>query len=573
VTTTPESINITTKDSPGEINEESQSNKPTASIEFYLFAPTIKWAALTGDFNGWQDTEMIKGDDGYFRTRIDLADGKYEYKFRVESNSPWQAGQRVLVADPQATAVNEANSDNSIRFIKNGQVITDEYQWKHDDKPLPPNPDVVIYELHVGDFAKDFQGLIKKLDYLQELGINAIELLPVPANPGNYSWGYMPRHFFALENSYGNSSDFKQLVDECHGRGIRVIVDLVLNHAEPESPLVHMDHNYWFMEKNPDQFQYGPKFDYLHYDEWRKFFPAREFGKLVTRYWVTEFHLDGIRFDGTFLIKNFDFLREAGQVARDAVPMKPLFVIAEHIPVDPSVIRPDMPFESLWNNNFLYPIGANLVEKDFGGWKVWDWERVKQALQPSLMGLNGPLGSIDYLANHDQHHFWHELELNGITGDKAFRKAKLGMTIEFTAVGLPLLWMGEEFGEFNDKSMDPRPLHFELLEHPKNKDLYEHTRRLIRLRQTNGALKTDKIEFLHLDEKNRVIAWKRWDEAGTVVAVVVNFNDQPLKGYVVPNFPKELNHEFIYDYPVQVNEQGNLLDDFGPSEAKIYQKI
>ena len=302
----------------------------------------------------------------------------------------------MLVADPLATAVNEANADNSIKFIKDGRVITDEYHWQHDDKPLPANSDAVIYELHVGDFAGNFQGLIKKLDYLQELGINAIELLPVPANPGNYSWGYMPRHFFAMENSYGNSTDFKQLVDECHGRGIRLIIDLVLNHADPENPLVHIDHNYWFMEKNPDQFQFGPKFDYLHYDEWRKNFPAREFGKLVTHYWVEEFHLDGIRFDGTFLIKNFDFLREAGEEVRKAAPMKPVFVIAEHIPVDPSVIRPDMPFESLWNNNFLYQIGANLVEKDFGGWHPWDWNKTRQAIQPKLMGLNGPLGSVDY---------------------------------------------------------------------------------------------------------------------------------------------------------------------------------
>ena len=111
--------------------------------------------------------------------------------------------------------------------------------------------------------------------------------------------------------------------------------------------------------------------------------------------------------------------------------------------------------------------------------------------------------------------------------------------------------MGEEFGEFNDKSMDPRPPHFELLDHPKNKDLYDHTRKLIELRKTNGALKTDRLEFIHLDEQNKLIAWKRWDEAGTVVAVVVNFSDRPLKGYVVANFPKELNHEFVYDYPVR----------------------
>ena len=76
---------MTTKNKEGTQNPKSGS---TASVEFYLFAPTVKWAALKGDFNGWQDTEMAKGEDGYFRTKVDLADGKYEYKFRVNQIAP-----------------------------------------------------------------------------------------------------------------------------------------------------------------------------------------------------------------------------------------------------------------------------------------------------------------------------------------------------------------------------------------------------------------------------------------------------------------------------------------------------
>lgn len=512
---------------------------------------------------------MVKGEDGYFRTTLDLPDGDYEYKFKVESNSPWQAGQRVLVSNPLATAVNENNKDNSTIRIHQGKAIVDDYRWQHDDVPLPTNQAAVIYELHVGDFAGNFQGVVNKLDYLVELGINTLELLPVPANPGNYSWGYMPRHFLAVESHYGNSADLKRLVDECHARSIRLILDMVFNHAEPESPLVQIDHNYWFMEHNPDQFQFGPKFDYMHFDEQLKLFPARQFGGEVARYWASEFHLDGIRFDGTFLIKNFDFLREVGDSSRQTNNMKPFFVIAEHIPVDPAIVRPDMPFESLWNNHFYYQIGANLVEKEFGGWRPFDWEKTKQAIKPALMGVPGPCGAVNYLANHDQHHFRHELELNGIKDEKAFRKAKLGLTIMFTAIGLPLIWMGEEFGEPSDKSLEPRPIHFELLDRPANCDLFEHTRKLAQLRKMAGPLMTDQLEFFHLDQPNKVLAWKRWDQAGKLVAVVVNFSEKALPNYVIPNFPDGPDHEYIYNYPVKP-QNGQLTDNLGPGEAKIY---
>lgn len=548
---------------------QDRATAATAPVEFNLFAPTIEWAALQGDFNNWQDTEMVKGEDGYFRTTLDLPDGDYEYKFNIQSKSPWQFGQRVLISDPLATEVNESNGDNAIKRVRQSKVIIDEYQWRHDDAPLPANPEAVIYELHVGDFAGNFEGLINKLDYLSDLGVNTLELLPVVANPGSYSWGYMPRHFQAVENSYGGPADFKRLVDECHGRGMRVILDLVLNHAEPESPLVQIDHNYWFVEHNTDKFQFGPKFDYVRFDEEFKIYPARQLGHQVTAFWVSEYHLDGIRFDGTYLIANFDFLREAGETVRQAASMKPVFVIAEHIPLDTQILQNGMPFESAWNNTFLYQVGANLVEKNFGGVDAFNWDMTRQAIQPALGGIPGPAGAVNYIANHDQHHFWHELELNGITGDKAFRKQKLGLAIMFTAVGLPLLWQGEEFGEYSDKSMDPRPPHFELLDQPKNREIFEQVKKLAYLRKTHGALKSDKLEFIHQDEQNKVLAWKRWDEAGNVLVVVVNFSDQPLPGYVVPNVPDNLNHEYLFDYPVQP-QGGSLTGDLGPSEAKIF---
>lgn len=198
---------------------------------------------------------MKKGEDGYFRVTVDLEDGEYQYKFRVQSKS-WffEPDQAVDVTDPYATDVDgKSETENGIVRIKGGERIVDTYVWMHDDKPLPPDHELVIYELHIADFSGGeddpkvrgkYVHVIEKLDYLCELGINAIELMPVKEYPGNYSWGYNPRHFFATESSYGTTADLKHLIDECHARGIRVMIDGIYNHSEASAPLTQIAHDY-----------------------------------------------------------------------------------------------------------------------------------------------------------------------------------------------------------------------------------------------------------------------------------------------------------------------------------------
>ena len=117
------------------------------------------------------------------------------------------------VIDPYATDVDAPAKIGVVR-IKDGKRIVDAYVWQHDDKPLPGDHELVIYEMHVADFSGGeddshkrgkYQDAIEKLDYLSELGINGIELMPVNEYPGDYSWGYKVRHFFATESSYGST--------------------------------------------------------------------------------------------------------------------------------------------------------------------------------------------------------------------------------------------------------------------------------------------------------------------------------------------------------------------------------
>ncbi|MGB6169063.1 MAG: alpha-amylase family glycosyl hydrolase, partial [Geitlerinemataceae cyanobacterium] len=210
------------------------------SIEFQLFAPYNKEASLIGCFSNWEPVSMEKDDRGYFRTQVDLEDGTYQYKFRVTSNS-WffEPDQWVEVVDPYATDIDNPTQNGVLR-IKDGATIVDTYVWKHDDKPLPADRELVIYEMHVGDFSGgeddphargQYKHVIEKLDYLCELGVNAIELMPIKEYPGDHSWGYNPRYFFATESSYGSTADLKRLIDECHARGIRLFLDGIYNHS------------------------------------------------------------------------------------------------------------------------------------------------------------------------------------------------------------------------------------------------------------------------------------------------------------------------------------------------------
>jgi 1,4-alpha-glucan branching enzyme len=543
------------------------------SIEFKLFAPYSERAALIGSFSDWQDLAMEKGKDGYFRTQVDLEDGQHSYIFKVRSRSFFlESDEWVEVIDPYATSVDE-NHKKALLFVKDGARIVDDYVWQYDGKNLPQNEELVIYEILVHDFSGgeddpyprgQFKHIIEKLDYLCELGINAIELMPVQEFPGDEGWGYNTRHYFAVESTYGTSKELKELIDECHGRGIRVILDIILNHSDSEAPLTKVDYDYWYRRepKDPD-FNWGPEFDYDHYDENLDLVPAQEFVKDILRFWISEYHIDGYRFDAVSQMEHFDFLDElTDETAKQAQP-KPFYNIGELIPESPNATNLEGPLDACWRDGFQHQIEPLLWGDEV------DIDTVKELIDAKKAGYLDSLNVINYLTNHDHDHLMVQLAEHDVFDQAAFKRAMLGAAILMTAVGVPLIWMGEEFGAYKSKTLDPVKIDWTLLKNDLNHDLLEDYKGLIRLRKESHALRTANVEFFYENPDDKVLAYIRWNDEGSRVAVVLNFSDQYLTDYEIKNFPHDGTwHEWMNDYDVEVQD-GIWQTDLPEYEAKV----
>lgn len=544
-----------------------------SSIEFQLLAPYNQAASLKGSFCNWEEIPMQKDQAGYFRVRIELADGVYQYKFQVQSKS-WffEPDQWVEVNDPYATDI-DSPTQNSVIRIKEGERIVDTYVWQHDNTDLPADHELVIYEMHVGDFSGGegdasskghYQYVVEKLDYLTELGVNAIELMPVKEYPGDHSWGYNPRYFFSTESSYGSTEDLKHLIDECHGRGIRVIMDGIFNHSEAESPLTQVDHDYWYYHEPRDpENNWGPEFNYEHYDENLDLKPAWKFIGDVIQFWIEEYHIDGIRYDAARQIANYDFMHWIVEQTKQTAGGKPFYNIAEHIPETTSITGEEGPMDGCWHESFYH-----CVKEHLGG--EFDLERLKDAIDAKRQGYLGVTNVVNYLTNHDHPRLMVELAQREIFDQAAFKRLKLGAVLLMTAMGVPMIWMGEEFGEYKENSPDPAKLEWSLLANKLNQDLWEYYKGLIALHKSNPALRTDNVNFFFADPETKVVAYIRWNDQGSRVVVVANFSDNYLADYAVQDFPEEgVWHEWTGDYDVEVKDD-QLVTDLPEYEAKVF---
>ncbi|MBV9439744.1 MAG: 1,4-alpha-glucan branching protein, partial [Candidatus Eremiobacteraeota bacterium] len=265
---------------------------------FRVWAPFASSVCVAGTFNGWSATAapLDRDGSGYWSGDVDGARAGDRYKFVVTgASNPWKV-------DPYA-----------VRLDADGNAVLDDgtYQWAVSSYRTPPWNELVIYEVHVGTFNDprgDGSGTLatalERLDYLADLGVNAIELMPPAQFSGERSWGYNPAYPFAIDQTYGSPDDLKRFVDEAHRRGMIVIVDVVYNHFG-ETDLWQFDG--W------NQDGHGGIY---FYNDWRRVTPWGEtrpdYGRPEVRQylrdnalmWLEEYRCDGLRFDATPWIRN-----------------------------------------------------------------------------------------------------------------------------------------------------------------------------------------------------------------------------------------------------------------------------
>lgn len=334
---------------------------------FVLYAPGKQQVVLLGDFNAYAPSNayMMKKDGDYFWTTVsDLQpETEYGYQFLVDGTikvgdpycekilDPWndkwinQVGGVPTEIYPNLKAYPTQTTDIVSVFT----TSTKQYAWQVSDFKRPNRHSLVIYELLLRDFTEEgtLRAAIDKLDYLDKLGVNAIELMPVQEFDGNDSWGYNPCFYFAPDKAYGPKDEYKRFVDECHRRGIAVILDVVFNHTTGQFPWAKMWWNSATNKTASDNpfFNVDAPHNWSVYHDLRHDYPkTRSYIKEVLAFWLEEYNIDGYRFDltkgivqnpgnydaGGYSAQRIGWLKEYADAIRAAEGGEDAYIIFEH---------------------------------------------------------------------------------------------------------------------------------------------------------------------------------------------------------------------------------------------------
>jgi maltooligosyltrehalose trehalohydrolase len=346
------------------------------------------------------------------------------------------------------------------------EIIDTAFGWttKAPDTPIDR---LVLYEAHVGTSTPEgtFDAMIPRLDELVDLGASALELMPISAFPGKRNWGYDVAAPFAIEASYGGPRGLQRLVDACHMRGLRVVVDVVYNHMGPEGCYL-AEFGPYVSDRYATPWGDALNFDGPGSDEVRRYFLEH------ARYLTTELGVDGLRLDATHAIVDtsaYPFLEELADTMRrlgDALHRR-IDLFPEDLRNDPRLVLPvergGTGLDAQWNDDFHHALHALLTGERLGYYRDFGMtEQLAKAMRQGFvftgehsafrghrLGRSGPRLEphrfIAYLQNHDQ-------VGNRSGGERigqlvSFEKQKLGAGALLLAPFVPLLFMGEEYGD------------------------------------------------------------------------------------------------------------------------------
>jgi len=577
----------------------------TNGVAFRVWAPHANSVCVTGTFNDWKvgAHPLEPEENGHWYVEVLNAKPGDEYKYVLTNGA--QTLERI---DPRAREVTNS--------VGNSIVYQDVFDWGDHDFQMPSWNELVIYELHIGTFARHvkdtpgtFDDAISRLGYLRACGINAVEIMPVAEFAGDLSWGYNPAHIFAVETAYGGPDAFKRFIKAAHEKGIAVILDVVYNHFGP-SDLALWQFDGWHDDANKGGiYFYNDNRSATPWGDTRPDYgrgEVRQFIRDNAIMWLEDYRCDGLRYDMTLYIRsisgNGDDLPEGWSLQAwinseiaDKFPNK--LIIAEDLRGNDYITRAAAEggtnFGAQWDASFVHPVREVITAVSD---EERDMEKIRNALLHRYTG--DAYRRVVYTESHDEvangkARITSEVNPDDPEGYHALKRSTLGAGIVLTAPGIPMLFQGATTladGWFQDT--DPLDW-YNAKKFPGISRLY---RDLIHLRLNKDGhsrgLTGQDIFVHHVDNVKKLIAYHRHHQGGPDdhVLIVANFSANaqenirigaPATGLWKARFNSDWSgyREDLGDFPVfdteavaepLDNQPASALVSVGPYSLNIY---
>jgi maltooligosyltrehalose trehalohydrolase len=430
--------------------------QPDGAVRFRLWAPGARQVEICVE---GQEKELIlpmdRQEDGWHVLQAREASAGTLYRYRID-------GDRRVPDPASRFQPQDVHGPSQV-------VDPTAFSWQDADWQGRPWEETLVYELHVGTFSGEgtFWAVTRQLDYLVDLGVSAIELMPVADFPGDYNWGYDGVSLYAPDASYGRPEDLKTLIQSAHTKGLMVFLDVVYNHFGPEGNYLHVYASEFFTERHETPWGAGINFDGMNAR------PVRDFFIHNALYWLEEYHLDGLRFDAVHAIVDdsqpdiLEELASAVHAGPGAERYVHLVLENDHNTVHPLRRRPNgspSRYTAQWNDDIHHALHVLITGEtdgfyaDYADRPAWYVGRClaqgfgyQGERSPYRDGVARgessahlpPTAFVSFLQNHDQ------------AGNRALGE-RIGQLVEpdvlqaalavvLLAPAPPLLFMGQEF--------------------------------------------------------------------------------------------------------------------------------
>ncbi len=526
-------------------NPYSSTTPGAAGTAFRVWAPNAAAVSLAGTFNNWSSSlnPLVSEGNGNWSLDVRNVSPGAEYQYVIDTGL-WTQWRN----DPRAHRVT-SSVGNTVVYDH------DDFDWGTQSWSTPAWNDMVVYEMHVGTFNDSPGGLPgsfwsarQKLPYLQDLGVNVIELMPVMEFPGDFSWGYNPAHPWAVESRYGGPDELKRFIKDAHEHGIAVVMDIIHNHYGPgDLDLWQFDGwsaggygGIYFYNDVRAQTPWGDTRPDYDRGEVRSYIRDNVFN------WLEDYRIDGLRWDSTSYMRvgPLGDIPEAWslmQWVNDDIDAQQgwKISIAEDMWGSDWITKPTgaggAGFDSQWDAEFVHPMRAAVIEPFDNNRSMW---AVRDAITHNYNG-DGTQRVI-YTESHDEvangkSRVPEEIWPGNAASWYSKKRSTLAAALVFTSPGVPMIFQGQEIledGYFSDT--DPVDWS-KLTTFAGIHDLY---RDLIRLRRdwhnNTAGLKGQGVNVHHVNDNDKVVAFHRYDQggAGDDVVVIANFANRSYPSYL-----------------------------------------